>query len=151
MKIRLLLPILALVLLAFTLPSKKKKEQTNKPLIETHWGLKQIFGEEIPVLEKAPFIVFDVEGNYHGYLGCNNFFGKYFCKQKSISFYYDGATKKLCFNNMEVEKQFLTALKSEIKTYVITNDTLVLFNSKSKEVLRFEAGTASVLEPESAQ
>ena len=138
MKIRLLLPIFALVLLAFTLPSKKKKDQ-NKPLTETHWELKKIFGKDIPSLERVPFIIFKDDDSYHGYLGCNQFFGKYFAKKKTISFDHSGSTRKLCFNNMDVENLFLSALKSDIKTYIITNDTLILYD-KSKEVLRFEAG-----------
>lgn len=138
MKIRILLPVLAIAFLSFAVPSKKKKDQ-NKSLTETHWELKKIFGEEIATLEKPPFIIFDTEGKYHGYLGCNQFFGSYFNKKKNISFDYAGSTKKLCFNNMEVEQQFLSALKAEIKTYTITNDTLIIYDKSNKEVLLFVA------------
>ena len=137
MKTRFLLPILAFVFLAVTLPPKKKKDQ-NKPLTETHWELIKVFGEEIPAMENPPYIIFETDGKCHGYLGCNQFFCAYFNKKKSISLDYAGATKKLCFNNMEVEEQFLSALRREVKTYIIDKDILIIYD-KTKEVLRFVA------------
>lgn len=116
---------------------KNNKKIENKPLIGTVWNVVKINKTEIPAIGSTPFILFSETGNYNGSTGCNKFFGTFILNKKTISMENSGATKKMCAN-MEIERQFLGAIKREINYYTIQADTLVLYE-KTTEVLRFVA------------
>ncbi len=116
---------------------KNNKKIENKPLIGTVWNVVKINKTEIPAIGNTPYILFSETGNYNGSTGCNKFFGTFFLNKKTISMENSGATKKMCAN-MEIERQFLSAIKKEINYYTIQADTLVLYE-KTTEVLRFVA------------
>lgn len=109
----------------------------NKPLVGTYWSLEKINKNKIPDYGKAPYIIFSETGNFNGTSGCNRYFGTYILTKKTITLENSGATKKMCAN-MEIEKNYFSALKKEIKTFTIVGDTLILFE-KGKEVLRYVA------------
>lgn len=117
--------------------AKNKKVDNNLPLLETQWNLVAINGKEISnEFAIRPFIVFDSTGAIHGSLGCNSFFGNYtLLRKQKLTLEYSGATKRLC-TRMDVEKQFMSALKSEITNYEIAGENLLLFSGK-EEVLKF--------------
>lgn len=112
------------------------KEQSN-PFDGRNWYLEAIDG--IPMdssFVKIPFITFDTNGRFSGNLGCNNYFGTYMVlNKKKIDMSYAGSTKMLCAE-MEIEKRFAAALKTEISHYQIMGDTLIILE-KNREVLRF--------------
>ena len=134
----------AITLLAATLivvgcgcKSSKKSVKVEYPLIGTQWNLVAIDGEKITnEFALRPFITFDTAGGVQGNLGCNSFFGEYTVSKKhKMTLGYQGSTKRLC-SQMDVEKQFMKALKSEVTRYEIKGSELIIF-ADSKEVMRF--------------
>jgi len=134
----IIVALLAISLTACMTAKKKAEMAQNKPLVETHWVLKSVKGEDIPKNIITPFIVFHSDGTYNGNLGCNKFFGNYRCGKSKMKMEYEGATKRLC-ETMKVEKLFMLHLHSDFKQYEINRDTLIL-KDKEGEVLRFFAG-----------
>lgn len=102
-------------------------EANNTSLLNTQWTILEVMGTPVPqTSEKVPFIVFESDGNYHGYSGCNRFFGSYFVQKKKISFKYSGSTKMLCAD-MDTEKIVLNAFKSEIHHFLIEGNVMSLY------------------------
>lgn len=114
-----------------------KSAQYSNPFNGQQWILTAINGipiDSIPL--SMPSIVFDTNSKMTGHFGCNTFFGSYLVvNKKKIYITYNGSTKMLC-PDMELEKRFASALKSEISHYQADNNTLILLN-KDGEVLRF--------------
>jgi len=126
-----------LILLFFVSFAKsRKKNADNLPLTNTKWILKEVFNQYIYHDPDTAYIVFSDNYTFTGNLGCNIFFGNYNNSKKRFKFDYVGATKKLC-QNMEVEKQFIKALKSDISHYYIEKNKL-FFVSKNKVIFTFE-------------
>lgn len=126
--------------------SKKSVQKGKYPLVGTQWSLVALDGKEISnEFALRPFITFDSAGAVHGNLGCNSFFGSYETSKKNkLHLEYQGATKRLC-QQMEVEKQVIKALKSDISRYQISGSKLILFAGE-KEVMRFEGVDLSTVE-----
>ena len=132
---------LSIIVLAFGITScqssKKSAETGHAPLIGTQWTITAIQGQAVPEdVDEKPYIVFDTNGNYHGSLSCNSFFGEYTVKKSKIKLSYAGATKKLC-RDMTTEDALLKALKAEIDSYEFKNDVLYLYADKT-EILKLE-------------
>jgi len=126
-----------LMLLFFVSFAKnRKKNADNLPLTNTKWVLKEMFHQFVFHTQDTAYIVFSDNYTFTGNLGCNIFFGNYNNSKKRFKFDYVGATKKLC-QNMEVEKQFIKALKSDITHYYIEKNKL-FFISKKKVIFTFE-------------
>lgn len=115
-------------------------------LTETKWMLTHINTTEIKESPEAPYITF-VGDRISGNLGCNTFFGTFYATKKGkIDIEYTGSTKKLC-NEMQVERDFISALKVDKKSYVISGDILIIKgermmedgSKKEVEILRFRA------------
>ena len=126
--------------------SKKNVKSENLPLVGTQWNLVAIDGNEISAeFALRPFITFDSVGAVQGNLGCNTFFGTYEINKKhKMTLEYQGATKRLC-QKMDIEKQFISALRKDINQYQIKGNELILF-SENNEVIRFEGVDLSKVE-----
>ncbi len=120
--------------------------QREYTLTQTKWYLTNINGMPVKDSPERPYIIFDGD-RVNGSLGCNTFFGTFFANKKGkLDFEYTGATKRLC-SDMEVENMFLSALKTDKKSYVIVNNTLIIRGEKmmedgarkEMEILRFKA------------
>ena len=115
-------------------------------LTETKWMLTHINTQEIGDCPESPYMVFTGD-RISGNLGCNSFFGTFYAnKNGKIDIEYTGSTQKLC-SEMQVERDFISALKVDKKSYVITGDLLIIRGEKmmedgskrEMEVLRFKA------------
>jgi len=63
--------------------------------------------------ERAATIFFDkAAGNVNGHLGCNRFHGSFEINGKSLKFSQLAATKMFCFDSMDIEDGFNSALNS---------------------------------------
>lgn len=126
--------------------TKKNLKGGQYPLIGTQWELVAIDGKEITKeFALRPFITFDSAGSIHGNLGCNSFFGTYEAGKKGkMKIEYQGATKRLC-SKMEVERQLINALKTNITRYQISGNQLTLFTDE-KEIMRFDGVDLSSVE-----
>lgn len=133
--------LMFLSLMCFTCcKTSQKAASKNLPLCGTQWNLLAIEQEAITEDNTTqPYIIFDTEGNFHGNLSCNDFMGTYWTRKQQMHMEYTGATKKLC-PKMEVEKNFLKALKMDITDYTIDGSILVISNG-SKEIMRFQGTT----------
>lgn len=135
-----------LVLVGCGCKTSKKSVKAEYPLVGTQWNLVAIDGEKITnEFALRPFITYDSVGGVQGSLGCNTFFGVYSVSKKNkMTLEFQGATKRLC-KQMDVEKQFMKALKSEVTRYEIKGSELILF-ADSKEVMRFSGVDLSKVE-----
>lgn len=137
---------LTLVLVCCCKTSNKNVKSENYPLIGTQWNLVSLDGKEITKdFALRPFMTFDSTGSVQGNLGCNTFFGIYETSKKhKMTISYQGSTKRLC-QKMDVEKQFVKALRREINQYQIKGKELILFADK-EEVMRFEGVDLNTVE-----
>lgn len=133
-----IIPILCISLMCFTCCKTTKKAASNDmPLCQTQWNLITIEQEGLSGKSPVqPYIMFDAEGKFYGNLGCNEFQGTYYQNKQKIKLEYSGSTKKLC-KNMEDEKAFMKALKSEVNNFNIEGNVLILSDG-SREIMRFE-------------
>ena len=122
------------------------KDVKDCQLTETKWMLTHINTAEIKDSPEAPYITF-VGERISGSLGCNTFFGTFYASKKGkIDIEYTGSTKRLC-NDMKGERDFISALKVDKKSYVISGDILIIRGEKMMEdgskreveILRFKA------------
>lgn len=157
---------LLLILVAFSLCAcscKTAKKTSDKPsdqsavatadkgkpacsLTETKWMLTHLNGVPVKDSPESPYIIFTGD-RVTGSLGCNTFFGTFYANKKGkLDIEYTGSTKKLC-NEMEVEYQFISAMKSEKMMYTIKGNILSVKGEKMDtdgekkevEVMRFKA------------
>ena len=137
---KIIFPLIAMTLVLSCCGCKTSKRSVGDehyPLVGTQWNLTRLDGAEIGAdFVLRPFITFDTAGAVQGNLGCNSFFGTYSINKKhKMTLEFEGATKRLC-KQMEVEKQFMQALKRDITRYEIEGEELILF-AGDKEVMRF--------------
>lgn len=117
--------------------SKKGVADAHYSLLGTQWNLVALDGAKIGnEFALRPFITFDSTEHIQGNLGCNTFFGTYsVSKKQKMTLNFDGATKRLC-PQMEVERDFIKALKRDISRYEIEGEELILY-AGDDEVMRF--------------
>ena len=119
----------------------RKKNADNLPLLNTKWKLTEIYGNEVVPLYDTAHIIFSDTYKLSGNLGCNLFFGEFNYGKKKIKMDYFGSTKKLCMN-MEVEENFIKAIKNDVVNYYIEKNKL-FFLFKNKTICVFEGETSS--------
>jgi len=115
---------------------KRKNNADNLPLLHTKWILTEVFDNVVLHNPDTAYIIFSDTYKFSGNLGCNLFFGEFSFSKKMIKMDYVGATKKLCFN-MEVEDQFMKAIRNDNFHYYIEKNTLYLLDKKNT-VCKFE-------------
>ena len=127
-------------------PANDTVAKKDCKLTDTKWMLTHINTAEIKDSPESPYITF-VGDRISGNLGCNTFFGTFYATKKGkIDIEYTGSTKKLC-NEMQVERDFISALKVDKKSYVISGNILIIRGEKMMEdgskreveILRFRA------------
>lgn len=129
-----ILLVLVCMAIAFCSCKSAQNHAAFYSLEGTHWTLTAINGESLQDTQTQPYILFSTDGKISGNLGCNEFFGTYYKNNNKLDINYTGSTKKLC-GSMNTEKQFIAALKSDIKSYSIEGDVLIIKDNE-KEVIR---------------
>lgn len=94
------------------------------PLDHSSWKL-SLIGETDSVPDSTQIILHFEEHQISGNSGCNNFFGDYVVEGGSLQVKGLGATRMVCPENMELEKQFLDWLESVNKYSVRRNELKV--------------------------
>lgn len=113
-----------------------------KSLIGTNWLLTEIDGAPAPQGaggRPAELVLLADERRASGYSGCNRFMGEYLQKKDQLSFDKLASTMMACAEGMELEQQFLSALRAATR-YEISGDSLVLVSADERVLLRFQAG-----------
>ena len=137
MKIRWWLIGLCTLLLCGCNPVKKAARHNIPLLQEKHWHLTAIQKDTLwGDYPQSAYIVFQPDGKFTGYTGCNTFFGTYYQRKMKLQISYEGATKRLCDEQMYLEEQMLKYLKMDIQHFTILDSVLYLYAGK-EEVLRF--------------
>lgn len=123
---------------------------TTSELESRHWQLVQYLNTagETETLSDASLIDIRMSGGeFNGTAGCNNYFGNYQTEGEKLSFTGPiGTTMKNCPEPvMEREYAYLTQM-SQVHSYHIDNDTLVLLNKEQQPVLKYRIQQPAELE-----
>ena len=110
-------------------------------LTDTHWQLSML-GEQVitaDVAKRTPYLTFKQDDNkVIGFSGCNRFSGNYNTSADSINLSQLLTTKKMCFQQMNLETKFLSAL-SETDNYKVIDNTLTLYSNIGTALGKFTA------------
>ena len=110
-------------------------------LVDTQWQLSILGSQAITVEEtqQPPYLTFTQGDNkVVGFAGCNRFSGRYDVLASNVNLTKLLTTKKLCFQQMNLETQFLTAL-SETDNYKVIDNTLTLYSNVGIALGQFTA------------
>jgi len=112
-------------------------------IVGKHWRLIELRGNEVPEFEdksRQPYFVLNVENNtVNGHGGCNRFSGMYVIKTGNrISFSPLAATQMFCFDNMEIESEFMQIFEI-VDNYTINEYNILSLNrARMAPLARFE-------------
>lgn len=125
---------------------KSDESGIDTRLTNIKWVLTDLNGQPVAEAPVTPTITF-TENRISGEAGCNSYFGTYYAHKKGrLDIEYTGSTKRLC-NDMKVEDQFISALRTDKLSYVVVDDVLIIRgqklaadgSKKEVELLRFKA------------
>ncbi|QUM75879.1 YbaY family lipoprotein [Moritella sp. 24] len=117
------------------------KEDGQASFANTHWQLSMLGTQQITseVTTQKPYLTFNQDDNkVFGFAGCNRFSGNYEALANNVSLTQLVTTKKLCFQQMNLETKFLTAL-SEAGNYNVIDNTLTLYSNGGIALGQFTA------------
>lgn len=78
------------------------------------------------------------DGKFGGTAGCNNYFGSYLIEGEKLSFAHPiGATMMICPGPVMEQEQAYLQLLSQVNSFHIDDETLVLLNQKQQSVLKY--------------
>lgn len=122
--------------------NKKNDEAKINSLINTKWILTELRGKpvELKNTNKKIFLMLEGEKNkVHGFAGCNNFNGTYKLEGNGrIKFSENMAMTRMACPDMEIEQVFIKTL-TQIDTYNLNENKLVLNKSRMAPLARFGA------------
>lgn len=113
-------------------------------IVEKYWKLIEMKGDVIEMHEEQEssiFIILKAHNNsLIGFGGCNEIKGKFELKKNNHIDFSKllPTTSKLCPETSIIEMDFLEMLKHSYR-YVISNDTLILYDKKRISLATFEA------------
>lgn len=99
-------------------------------LVNKQWQLSMLGEQAITaeVTKQVPYLTFNKDdSNLVGFAGCNRFRGSYAAVGDSVSLTQLSTTKKMCFQQMNLETQFLTLL-SATDNFKVTDQVLTLYS-----------------------
>ncbi|GIC75847.1 YbaY family lipoprotein [Moritella sp. F3] len=117
------------------------KNDGQVSLIDTQWQLSMLGTQAISadVTQQHPNLMFTQDDNkVVGFAGCNRFSGRYDVLTSHVSLTELATTKKMCFQQMNLETQFLTAL-SATDNYKVIDKTLTLYSNTGVALGQFTA------------
>jgi heat shock protein HslJ len=107
------------------------------------WTAIEVYSEKIEQLDTARHPNLKLaEGKMSGYSSCNRMHGTYVLEKEKISFGAVVATKMLCFDTQNLEKNYLNAL-SEVNFWEYKEKKLYFFNEKKQIIIVFEEKTSN--------
>ena len=114
---------------------------SSEPLENTYWKLTRVGDMTVTADdgEREPHLVLNsATGRVSGAAVCNRLLGRYEATGARLTFSDVATTRMACPSGMEVERQFLAALRAS-NTARITRQRLDLFDARGKLLARFEA------------
>lgn len=120
---------------------REAKNDGQVNLIDTQWQLSMLGTQVITadVTQQHPNLIFTQDDSkVVGFAGCNRFSGRYDVLTNNVSLTGLATTKKICFQQMNLETQFLTAL-SATDNYKVIDKTLTLYSNTGVALGQFTA------------
>ncbi|MFT5808925.1 MAG: putative lipoprotein [Moritella dasanensis] len=117
------------------------KDDGLASLVDTQWQLSMLGTQAITadVTQQQPYLTFTQDDNkVIGFAGCNRFNGRYDVFASNVNLTQLLTTKKMCFQQMNLETQFLTAL-SEADNYKVIDKKLTLYSNVGIALGQFTA------------
>lgn len=115
------------------------KNDGQVSLVDTQWQLSMLGSQAITADVTPPYLVFTQDDNkVAGFAGCNRFSGRYDVFASNVNLTELLTTKKLCFQQMNLETQFLTVL-SATDNYKVIDNTLTLYSNVGIALGQFTA------------
>ncbi|PKH07960.1 YbaY family lipoprotein [Moritella sp. Urea-trap-13] len=117
------------------------KDDGLASLVDTQWHLSMLGTQAITadVTQQQPYLVFTQDDNkVIGFAGCNRFNGRYDVLTSNVNLTQLLTTKKMCFQQMNLETQFLTAL-SATDNYKVIDNILTLYSNVGIALGQFTA------------
>lgn len=113
--------------------------RTDAELTGTYWKVTDIGDTKVTTIpnEKEIYIIFEDDGNFKGFSGCNRFYGKHMYDATTIKIESIESTRMAC-TSLEREAKLYTALQGEIE-YVINGEDLTL-TKNNKLIATLEVG-----------
>ncbi len=113
----------------------------NASLVNTYWKLIELDGQPATLgagKRELHMVLTSGGSRLRGFSGCNRFTGDYERNESQLRFRPLAATRMACMEGMEQEQRFLAAL-GEVVRFTISGNSLALYSSDERLVLRFEA------------
>ena len=108
-------------------------------LENTYWKLTELGGKSIAVTRQEPhFILHSDTRRVSGAGGCNRFIGGYQLDGDLLTFGQTAGTMMACGDEMEIEREFFTALR-QVRKARVSGRELELFDDADRPVARFQA------------
>jgi putative lipoprotein len=120
---------------------REAKNDGQVNLIDTQWQLSMLGTQVITadVTQQHPNLIFTQDDSkVVGFAGCNRFSGRYDVLTNNVSLTGLATTKKICFQQMNLETQFLTAL-SATDNYKVIDKILTLYSNTGVALGQFTA------------
>jgi len=110
-------------------------------IVGKYWQLIELRGNEVPEFEdkeRQPHFILNIENNQvFGHGGCNRFSGTYIIESGNrIRFSPMAATQMFCFDNMEIESEFIQIFEI-VDNYTVSDNILSLNRARMAPLARF--------------
>ncbi len=109
-------------------------------LTDARWILTEINGQPAPHgnADKVVNMTLTADGKIHGFAGCNQFMGSYRLDDGRLKIGPLASTRMACERGMELEQQFLKALRNSAR-FDISEQLLNVLDADGQVMLRFRA------------
>lgn len=109
-------------------------------LSDARWILTEIDGQPAPRgnADQVVHMTLTADGKIHGFSGCNQFMGTYRLDGDRLKIGPLASTRMACERGMELERQFLQALRGSVH-FDISEQLLNVRNADGQVMLRFRS------------
>jgi len=116
------------------------KPGATMALTDARWLLTEIDGRPAPRgnADKAVDMTLTADGKIHGFAGCNQYMGTYRLDDGRLKIGPLASTRMACEHGMELERQFLKALRHGAR-FDINEQSLDVYDADGRVTLRFRA------------
>jgi len=118
-------------------PVKITAAAPQNPLANTNWQLQSANGTQLVPSGVSVTAFFGADGSLTGNAGCNNYTTAYIVNGQSISIQPAAVSGALCGEPADSTERTYLSLLGQAASFQISGGQLILFNSASQEILRY--------------
>jgi heat shock protein HslJ len=119
-------------------PPPAARAVPDAPLRETRWVLRQLGAQPVPANTAEAFLTLRADGHAEGNGSCNRFRGSFFSEKPGELRFSPLMSTRMACPALDTENGFTQAL-AQSSAYLISGDTLRLFNDAKVNLVRLEA------------